>query len=72
MLHRKSHDTNTPLLTRVGQKTRVVYTDEWNLPMFFLNYAAQKQYREKLRFDGEALPDPYTISEDHWVDDVSK
>ena len=37
-----------------------------------LDYAAQKRYWEKLTFDGEVLPDPYTISEDHWVDDVPK
>ena len=27
---------------------------------------------EKLKVDGETLPDPYSITEDLWLDDVTK
>ena len=37
-----------------------------------LDYAAQKRYFKNLFFDAEVLPDPYRISEDQWLDDVSK
>ena len=37
-----------------------------------LDYSPQKRYFGKLTFDGKVLPDPYGISEDQWLGDVSK
>ena len=39
---------------------------------YSLDYTARKRYLEKLKVDGETLPDPYGITEDLWLDDVTK
>ena len=36
-----------------------------------LGYEAKRHYKQKLRMDnGENLPDPYSIKQDEWTDDV--
>lgn len=37
-----------------------------------LDYSTRTRYLEKLKINGETLPDPYSITEDQWLDDVSK
>ena len=37
-----------------------------------LDYSTRTRYLEKLNIDGETLPDPYGITDDQWLDDVSK
>ena len=37
-----------------------------------LDYSTRTRYPEKLNIDGETLPDPYGITDDQWLDDVSK
>ena len=39
---------------------------------YSLDYTARKRYLEKLKVDGETLPDPYGITEDLWLDEVTK
>lgn len=58
---------------RVGQKSVLIPLQQAMLSEYFssLDYSAQRRYLEKLRIDGETLPDPYAISEDLWTDDVS-
>ena len=43
-------------------------------PEYFnsLDYLAQRRYSEKLRIDDEVLPDPYSIEEDLWADDITQ
>lgn len=37
-----------------------------------LDYLAQRRYIEKLTIDGDVLPDPYSIADDLWIDDITK
>ena len=37
-----------------------------------LDYLAKRRYLEKLNIDGEDLPDPYSISDDLWMDDMTQ
>ena len=37
-----------------------------------LDYSTRTRYLGKLNIDGETLPDPYGITDDQWLDDVSK
>ena len=39
---------------------------------YSLDYTVRKRYLEKLKVNGETLPDPYGITEDLWLDDVTK
>ena len=35
------------------------------------DYVAQKQYLQKLVIDGETVPDPYGITQNLWLDNVT-
>ena len=37
-----------------------------------LDYEAKKRYKEKLMLKSEQIPDPYAVSQEEWVDDVTK
>ena len=37
-----------------------------------LEYLAQRVYLEKLKIDGEVLPDPFSISQDLWKNDMTQ
>ena len=37
-----------------------------------LDYEAKKRYKEKLSVESETLPDPYSLSEEEWIDDITK
>ena len=37
-----------------------------------LDYNARRRYLEKLRVDGEILPDPYSIGPRNWLNDVER
>ena len=37
-----------------------------------LGYESRKRYFDKLKTDYEVLADPYSVSDDQWVDDVHK
>ena len=39
---------------------------------FMLDPEAKKQYKEKLAFDSEELPDQYAVPDEKWVDDITK
>lgn len=37
-----------------------------------LDYESRKLYFDKLKTDYEVLPDPYSMPDDQWIDDVRK
>ena len=37
-----------------------------------LHYEAKKRYKEKLSTESEILPDPYSLFEEEWIDDITK
>jgi len=37
-----------------------------------LNFEAKKRHKEKLKLKFEELSDPYCLSEENWIDDVTK
>jgi len=37
-----------------------------------LDYEAKKRYKEKLSVESEILADPYSLSEEEWIDDITK
>ena len=41
-----------------------------NLSM--LDYEAKKRYKEKLSTKSEILPDPYSLFEEEWIDNITK
>ena len=37
-----------------------------------LDYISQRRYIDKLKVRGVKIPDPYSISDDFWIDDPTK
>jgi len=37
-----------------------------------LDYDTKKRYKEKLVLEGEQIPDPYTLPDEDWTDDVMR
>ena len=73
----KSHGLTHPRHSNVGQEISAlgsISIQMWMSSDYFssLDYSTRTRYLEKLYIDGETLPDPYNITDDQWLDDVSK